>query len=126
MDLSEYNSVRVRSVFDGTTLCIPGKPRRDQCIGTTLENLAEIAGRTCYDSLGTGRDSRAFHRHILDVGHLNVYEHCVFSFSIDFRVSPVLLSGLFALAQRPGVWMERSWAENGTTVNICMNVRAAV
>jgi thymidylate synthase (FAD) len=47
-----------------------------QFIGTEAEKLTEIAGRTCYDSFGKGRNSDDYHKHIIDVGHGSVLEHC--------------------------------------------------
>jgi hypothetical protein len=59
-------------VFDGEETHAPvrmGVPRSDQLQGTTLERLCELAGRVCYHSLGKGRDSAEYHKHIADVGH---------------------------------------------------------
>lgn len=52
----------------------------DQMFGTWFEKLSEYAGRRCYDSLGKGRSSERYHAHIMEVGHLSVYEHCNFRF----------------------------------------------
>lgn len=60
------------------------QPRADQMQGTKLEVLAEIAGRICYDSFGVGRSSKDWHKHVLDVGHLSVYEHCWFQCDFDW------------------------------------------
>jgi thymidylate synthase (FAD) len=57
--------------------------RDDQLIGTGAEQLTEYFGRKCYDSLGKGRSSEAFHKHLLEVGHGSVLEHAVFSFEVD-------------------------------------------
>jgi thymidylate synthase (FAD) len=56
--------------------------RGDQLDGCDSENLIEFAGRICYDSLGTGRNSADYHAHILDVGHGSVMEHAQFSFLV--------------------------------------------
>lgn len=69
-------------VYDGTIVRTPrkmGTPRADQMQGTPLEGLSELCCRVCYDSLGTGRDSAALHRHILEVLHLSVYRHAAFT-----------------------------------------------
>lgn len=50
--------------------------------GSEAARLIECAGRTCYDSYGKGRDSSAYHRHILEVGHGSVLEHASISFFI--------------------------------------------
>ena len=43
---------------------------RDQLKGTPGEQLCELAGRCCYDSLGQGRSSADYWKHILQVRHL--------------------------------------------------------
>lgn len=53
------------------------EPRADQFQGEFYDKLAEIAGRVCYDSFGIGRSSIEYHRHVQEVKHLSVYEHCV-------------------------------------------------
>lgn len=58
---------------------------KGQMQGTNLERLGEIASRICYDSLGTGRSSADFHKNIIKVNHLSVYEHCVFTVNIHTR-----------------------------------------
>jgi thymidylate synthase (FAD) len=57
--------------------------KSDQLQGPHAEQLTEYAGRICYDSLGKGRSSEAYHQHILDVGHGSVEEHSQFSFLIS-------------------------------------------
>jgi len=69
-------------IYDGNILDTPSRAREDQAKGTLLEILAEIAGRTCYDSFGSGRSSAGFHEHILEVGHTSIYEHCNLCFQI--------------------------------------------
>jgi thymidylate synthase (FAD) len=46
------------------------------------ETLIEIAGRNCYQSFQNPRPggNEAYIRHLLEVGHGSVLEHCVFSF----------------------------------------------
>jgi len=46
-------------------------------------NIAEIAGRECYDSLGRGRNSADFHKNIIESKHLNVWRHAVWTFEIS-------------------------------------------
>lgn len=45
-------------------------------------NLIELAGRECYDSLGSGRSSADYHKHLLEVDHGSVLEHAQFSFRL--------------------------------------------
>lgn len=59
-----------------------GEAREDQLQGTTGENIVECAGRTCYDSFGTGRNSAEYHKHIKEVGHGSVTEHSSLGFYI--------------------------------------------
>lgn len=57
--------------------------RQDQLDGSVSANLLEFAGRTCYDSLGSGRNSADYHKHLLDVGHGSVLEHAQYSFLVS-------------------------------------------
>jgi hypothetical protein len=103
-------------IWDGGEVRIPsemGTPKPDQMQGTPAEQLAELAGRCCYDSLGTGRPSfdcekdgkpvEGYHTHITKVGHGSVREH--YTFTILFaKLEPEVQSALFeACANRPGV-----------------------
>lgn len=72
-------------VWDGENLTVPaemGTPRSDQLASTSLDNLVELAGRVCYDSLNSpkSRDSEGYHRHIDEVKHFSTREHAVFTF----------------------------------------------
>jgi thymidylate synthase ThyX len=62
-----------------------GLPKDHQNQGTELERLAEIAGRICYDSMGRGRSSAEWHKHILEVDHLSVYEHGQITIGLDMK-----------------------------------------
>ncbi len=98
-----------RLVYDGGSevFITPemGMPRDDQMQGTVAEQLTELAGRVCYDSLGKGRPSfshmsvagipgdiwkpqrvEGYHDHILGSGHGSVLEH--FNFTVRFEVDP--------------------------------------
>lgn len=57
--------------------------REDQGSGSDAEVVVEIAGRTCYDSGGTGRSSKEYHKHILEVGHGSVLAHATWTFLIS-------------------------------------------
>lgn len=107
--VSSSDFIRARLVFDGGGVAIPpelGTPRWDQMQGTPAEQLCEVGGRTCYDSLGKGRPSftvyadppgdkpsdrplipktiQGYHDHIAQVGHGSVWEH--FNFTAEFPV----------------------------------------
>lgn len=80
-----------------------GTPKPGQLNGTVGEQLIELCGRTCYDSLGQGRSSDAYHKHIKEVGHGSVWEH----YNITIRLLVLKpLPWLLALKNRPGVWVE--------------------
>ena len=56
---------------------------RGQDQGTSQERLIECAGRVCYDSYAKGRDSKAYHEHIMDVDHGSVTEHASLSYFLS-------------------------------------------
>ena len=132
-----------------------GIAREDQMQGTEMEQLAEIGGRLCYDSLGQGRPSfdvkceacngagskladnavvkmvdcaecsgksytkQGYHRHILEVGHLSVWEHGYFTVRIE---APETTRLLIPLLNRPGTWVR---LVDRSAVRLTLNVRAA-
>jgi thymidylate synthase (FAD) len=59
------------------------KSRGDQLRGSDAETIIEIAGRICYDSFGSGRNSSDFHDNILAVNHGSVMEHAQYTFHIN-------------------------------------------
>jgi thymidylate synthase ThyX len=109
----------VQLVYDGRSVQIPsqcGEPAPGQMLGTPAEQLAELAGRECYDSLGNGRDSQAFHRHILEVGHFSVYEHCNFTACLPgIAFEP---EALLDLMNRPGMWFRCRGSDLLVTFNL--------
>lgn len=90
-----------------------GTPRDDQLKGSVGERLAEVAGRTCYDSFGQGRSSASYHEHILEVGHLSIYEHYNITFDIGGLDFEERESVFYQLVGRPGVWV----VDSGLTIN---------
>lgn len=77
-------------VYDGGDIVIPselGTPGPGQMQGTAAEQLVEISGRSCYDSLGAtnSRPSDTFHPHLVQVKHYSVHEHFHFTIEIDSR-----------------------------------------
>ena len=109
-------------VWDGnpeSVLHVPdemGNPAHNQLKGTASERLSELACRVCYDSLGRGRSSEDLHRHILEVGHLSVYEHAHATVRVYMRFDPLVL------LNRPGLWAEVSKRITGGW-NITFNPR---
>lgn len=101
-----------------------GNPKPDQLQGTPLEQLAELAGRVCYDSLGAekARGSVAYHAHIREVGHLSVYEHCVFTVEVATPRAtwpdPLTYELLEVLVNRPGVFVRILPASVRVTCNL--------
>jgi thymidylate synthase (FAD) len=65
----------------GVAISRSGRP--DQGVGSDAEVLSEIAGRSCYDSWGTGRNSSDYHKHIVEVEHGSVLAHANFTFQIE-------------------------------------------
>jgi hypothetical protein len=87
----------VRLVWDGRSLHVPpemGTPRGDQLQGSPLDQLTELSGRVCYDSLGIGRNSQEYHAHIREVGHGSVQEHG----NLTLESEPLRLVGIEAAA----------------------------
>jgi flavin-dependent thymidylate synthase len=98
----------VQLIFDNKypdKLIVPaemGTPKPDQLQGSTWDNLCELAGRVCYDSLGQGRPSKEYHEHIKEVVNLSVYRHATFTVKIptgSTTISDHLLN-------RPSLWVE--------------------
>ena len=107
-----------------------GEPRPDQLQGTPLDRLVELAGRVCYDSLGTGRNSVDYHRHIHEVGHGSVWEHAniVTEFDVSKHPTTELLLEILDLCSRPGVLVRYSGARPMSVdkIRITANLRAII
>lgn len=105
---SKYGML-ARLVWDGgDEVHIPeemGKPRADQLQGTVREQLSELGGRACYDSVGTGRSSPDYHKHIQEVGHLSVYEHAHMTVQIKLPIKAL------TFLNRPGLWVENRFGD---------------
>lgn len=101
--------VTSKLVWDGSTnIVIPsemGTPRADQLQGLVREQLSELAGRVCYDSVGTGRSSADYHKHVKEVGHLSVYEHAHMTVHIDQPLEAMIF------LNRPGLWVENRFED---------------
>lgn len=109
-------------IYDGETLNIPDAmlpedisliQHKQQMRGTNLEQLCEIAGRACYDSLGKGRTSADYHKHILEVGHTSVLAHANITFDV-VSLGPIEEMAL-ALARLPGCYI--------SDTECCINLR---
>jgi thymidylate synthase ThyX len=91
-----------------------GIPRSEQLQGTPREMLCELAGRVCYDSLGTGRPSfsteniEGYHDHIKSSGHGSVLEHAAITiemYTTDL-LDPTAEYVMKALFGFPGVYIK--------------------
>lgn len=125
--MSEPTLCKAVLVYDGRDAppFVPpemGQPKDGQLDGTPRERTAELAGRVCYDSLGSGRDSAGFHAHIHEVKHYSVYEHTPFTFIIRGLRPGDLGEVLLLLANRPGVYV---WLETAG-LRVTCNFRAAI
>jgi hypothetical protein len=114
--------VTAKLVWDGgREIFLPeemGAPRSDQLQGSVGERLSEVSGRICYDSCGTGRSSSDFHKHILGVGHLSVYEHPHMTVRFMRSQTNMIDSDiLWACINRPGLWIEPEDARIRFTFN---------
>jgi thymidylate synthase ThyX len=103
-------------VWDGTNPprvpAAMGTPRGDQLRGSFRDNLIELAGRICYDSLGSkaSRNTEQYHEHINQTGHHSTHEHANFTIEIGLS-GPNYVQALEAFANRPGVWLELANAD---------------
>lgn len=101
--------VTSKLVWDGgEKILIPeemGTPRPDQLQGKVREQISELAGRVCYDSVGTGRTSPEYHKHVQEVGHLSVYEHAHMTVLIKLPIEALIF------LNRPGLWVENRFED---------------
>lgn len=119
MSAAHSDLIKAKLVYDYSDkgVMVPsemGIPRADQMCGRDAEQLTEVGGRVCYDSLGKGRPSftrdcnecggggdnnfgegdcpkckgkgkeQGYHDHILEVKHGSVLEHYNFTVAIPF------------------------------------------
>lgn len=103
-------------VWDGSDeVRIPdvmGKPAEAQMTGAAGERLSELAGRVCYDSLGKGRSSAEYHKHIQEVKHGSVYEHIHLTVFMAWNMREPFAIAVFL--NRPGLWVRM--VDNGIRV----------
>jgi thymidylate synthase ThyX len=93
---------------------------KGQMQGTPMEQLVELAGRVCYDSLGVGRPSADYHKHILEVGHLSVLEHAMMTLRFTVRRPEHALELVPAFINRPCVHVR--W-EHMYSLKVTLNLR---
>ena len=94
----------VHLIWSGGEVSVPprmGVSRDDQLLGTPAERVVELAGRICYDSLGGGRSSVEYFKHILSVGHTSVLAHV----NVTVLIKDPPDQWAIELLNRPGVWV---------------------
>jgi len=100
-------NIKARLVYDGgDEVYLPpemGEPKTDQLVGTPHEQLSELCGRVCYDSLGSGRNSADYHKHLIEVNHGSVYEHAHLTVEIIDGKAERQLETLIVLLNRPSI-----------------------
>lgn len=115
-------------IWDGKTLEIPtelGCPKAGQLASTNLDNLVELAGRTCYDSLGSGRGSEDYHKHIVEVNHGSVWEHANLTFQSGLMERRDYLTWCEYFLNRPGIFIaKRVNADGIIDMRLTCNLRA--
>jgi thymidylate synthase ThyX len=98
------------------TMPVGYDPPADRFTSTSGDNLCELAGRVCYDSINKdrpGRSSAEYFAHILSTSHYSVIAHVVETFELRYVDSaPDSLGRMFwdltdLLHCRPGVWVTR-------------------
>jgi thymidylate synthase ThyX len=113
--LSPYGTAAYLVWDGGDAVQIPeamGKPAEGQMQGAAGERLSELAGRVCYDSLGKGRSSSDYHKHIQEVKHGSVYEHAHLTVFIAWNMKEPFAVMVFL--NRPGLWVRM--VDNGFLV----------
>ena len=116
--------MRAELVYDGSKVyykpeCM-GEPKETQLQGTARECVTELCGRICYDSLGKGRSSAEYHKHIMEVRHLSVQEHTPITI-LQVHQNQQEIGEIFrVLANRPGIYC----IVDGGDVRITANFRA--
>ncbi len=101
--------------FDGDVFCVTVP---FGALLTRRDDRVVVCGN-CYDSLGKGRDSVAYHQHILEVGHFSVYEH--YNFTVVVRGGALNREVVLDLANRPGVYLRVS--DNDCDLRVTLNIR---
>lgn len=107
--------------YDGEVFCV-SVPNR--ILVTRRDGKVALCGN-CYDSMGAGRSSEAYRKHLLDVGHGSVLEHASVTLRASIQPYPTeCLAFAQLLANRPGVYW-RSCPDGDNGVYLTINARAA-
>lgn len=103
-----------------------GVPRADQMQGTPNEQVCELAGRACYDSMGAknSRNSGDYHQHIGQVKHFSTIEHAVFTVEIKNPSCSNDYGLLLTLWNRPQLQVHPTPSRD--TLRVTLNLRHVV
>ena len=124
-----FDGIGAELIWDGTDeIRIPkhmGEAREGQMVGTPAELLTELAGRVCYDSLGSkrSRPSAEYIKHILEVGHLSIAEHYNATMLIEGSNASFIDMVSFMVMNRPWVWVT---PVSPTVVKLTLNCRVVM
>lgn len=124
-----YEGLVARLVWEGTDeVRIPpemGTPREDQMQGTARERLVELAGRVCYDSLGTGRASVPYHGNIIEINHGALWEHAVLTVECSFDTKENLLRHTLYCLNRPSLFVDNPYRnqDEPPVLRLTLNLR---
>lgn len=124
-----FDGIGAELIWDGThQISIPermGKPLEGQMVGTPAEQLTELSGRICYDSLGSenSRPSNEYIKHILDVGHTSIAEHYNATLLIEGNEQTFIDMIAFVMLNRPWFWVT---PVSPNAVRITANIRAVM
>ena len=101
--------------YDGLVYCVSVP---NQTLVVRRRDKIMVVGN-CYDSLGKGRNSDDYHKHIMESGHLSVLEHGYLTFLIGSN-NGVVVPTVFR--NRPGVWIQPT--DDGDTWRVTCDLRA--
>jgi len=124
-----FEGIGAELIWDGThEIRIPermGAPREGQMDGTPAEQLTELSGRACYNSLGSkrSRPSDEYIKHILEVGHNSIAEHYNATLQLESSEPSFIDMISFVMLNRPWVWVT---PVSPTSVRLTMNIRVVM
>ena len=109
--------------FSLPTLADFSEPLDTQLLGPDMQKVMELAGRTCYESVGFGRSTTQYFKHIVEVGHLSVGEHGAITVRCEIPHS-VYIFIPWLLMNRPGLWVRLDTSSiDGPEIELTANLR---
>ncbi len=102
-----------------------GVPGNHKFTSTAMDNLCELAGRVCYDSIDStkGKPSKDYHAHIREVKHDSIYGHAVLPVYIESESDKYIFATLCVLSSRPGITITEI---NDHGVHATVNLRSVL